>query len=224
MIAFLIVIHVICCLGLILIVLLQAGKGAGLASTFGAQTVESVLGAGASDFLKKVTSVIAVVFMLTSLGLAFLTARKSASVLKETKPLQQSEGVSRQVKVTPEGEVVTEEKIIPGLEGKSKKELQQVLNEITQKLPLGQKKKAETQKETTETPVETTPAKQEIESKEASPSAPVLQETVVEEAETPTKSETVSQTEAISGESPAPSSTPAMPSEQTESSQTSATP
>jgi preprotein translocase subunit SecG len=221
MIAFLIVIHVICCLGLILTVLLQAGKGAGLASTFGAQTVESVLGAGASDFLKKVTSVVAVVFMLTSLGLAFLTARKSASVLKETRVPQQSEGVSRQTKVTPEGEVVTEEKIIPGLEGKSKKELQQVLNEITQKLPLDQKKKEATQKEATETPVETTPVKQEMETKETAPSAP---EPVVEETQTQTIPETVSQTESVSEKSSAQPSAPAVPSEQTESPQTSATP
>jgi preprotein translocase subunit SecG len=221
MIAFLIVIHVICCLGLILTVLLQAGKGAGLASTFGAQTVESVLGAGASDFLKKVTSVVAVVFMLTSLSLAFLTARKSASVLKEAKVAQQSEGISRQVKVTPEGEVVTEEKIIPGLEGKSKKELQQVLNEITQKLPLGQKKKVETQKEATETPVETTPVKQEMETKETAPST---QETVIEETQAQTKPETVSQSESVSVESPVQPSTPTVPSEQAESPQTSETP
>jgi len=142
MISFLIIIHVICCLGLILIVLLQAGKGAGLASTFGSQAVESVLGAGASDFLKKVTTVMAVMFMLTSLSLAFLTARRSASVMKQVKPVEQTtgnEGVSRNVKVTPDGKEVVEERVIPGLEGKSKEELQQVLKEITEKLPLGQK-------------------------------------------------------------------------------------
>jgi len=213
MIAFLIVIHVICCLGLILTVLLQAGKGAGLASTFGAQTVESVLGAGASDFLKKVTSVVAVVFMLTSLGLAFLTARKSASVLKETKVPQQSEGVSRQIKVTPEGEVVTEEKIIPGLEGKSKKELQQVLNEITQKLPLGQKK-GEAQKEVTET----TPPAQEKEvqkTPETAPSESTVQETPVEKGEAQT---TETKSEAIPEAAPE-SSAPSSESEQAETSQ-----
>jgi preprotein translocase subunit SecG len=142
MIAFLIIVHVICCLGLILIVLLQAGKGAGLASTFGSQAVESVLGAGASDFLKKVTTVMAVMFMLTSLSLAFLTARRSASVMKQVKPVEQNsvnEGVSRNVKVTPDGKEVVEERVIPGLEGKSKEELQQVLKEITEKLPLSQK-------------------------------------------------------------------------------------
>lgn len=145
MITFLVIIHVICCLGLITTVLLQAGKGAGLASTFGAAAVESALGAEASDFLKKMTTVMAVVFMLTSLALAFMTSRKSSSVVKPVKPsASQSQTVERRVKVTPQGEEV-EEKIIPGLEGKSKEELQKVLKEITKDLPLGEKAKADTQ-------------------------------------------------------------------------------
>lgn len=79
----LIVIHLICCLGLITIVLLQAGKGGGLSGAFGASAVETSLGAGASDVLKKGTTVLAVAFMLTSLGLAFMTAQRSASVVKD---------------------------------------------------------------------------------------------------------------------------------------------
>lgn len=128
---FLIVIHVICSLGLITTVLLQAGKGAGLAATFGTAAVESALGAQASDFLKKITTVMAVVFMLTSLGLAFTTARKSASVVKTPKPSVATQSVAQ------------EENTLPGLEGKSKEELQEVLKEITKDLPLGEKAKTD---------------------------------------------------------------------------------
>ena len=152
MIAFLIIIHVICCLGLILIVLLQAGRGAGLASTFGASAVESALGAGASDFLKKATTVMAVIFMLTSLSLAFVGARKSASVMKNTPAQTQApagvpeSSTTRQVKVTPEGKEIVEEKKTPGFEKKSQKDLQQVLKEVAEKIPLGQKSQKDGEK------------------------------------------------------------------------------
>ena len=71
------VIHVIVCVGLILIVLLQAGKGSGISGLFG--------GGGGSDqmfsaptgmaFVKKVTVIMAVTFMFTSLALTVLTSR-----------------------------------------------------------------------------------------------------------------------------------------------------
>ncbi len=128
---FLIVIHVVCSLGLITTVLLQAGKGAGLAATFGTAAVESALGAQASDFLKKITTVMAVLFMLTSLGLAFTTARKSSSVVKIPKPSVATQPIAQ------------EESTLPGLEGKSKEELQEVLKEITKDLPLSEKAKSD---------------------------------------------------------------------------------
>lgn len=166
MIAFLIIIHVICCLGLITIVLLQAGKGAGLASTFGASAVESALGAGASDFLKKVTTVMAVAFMLTSLSLAFLTARRSASVVKEVKPAsQQTEPITGPGRVTLEGEDAGEDKVLKGLEGKSKKELQKVLKEITEQLPIGDKTDKTDQDKTPQTSSEVVEETQPLESK-----------------------------------------------------------
>ncbi len=155
MITLLITIHVICCLGLITIVLLQAGKGAGLAATFGTAAVESALGAQASDFLKKITTVMAVLFMLTSLGLAFTTARKSSSVVKTPKPLVTTQTTTEK------------EKTLPGLEGKSKEELQQVLKEITKDLPLGEKAKtdssvASSPTDSTETATSSTTSSQEV--------------------------------------------------------------
>ncbi|MDP3980618.1 MAG: preprotein translocase subunit SecG [Chlamydiota bacterium] len=126
--ALLIVVHLMCCLGLIVIVLLQAGKGGGLSGAFGASTVESTLGAGASDVLKKATTVMAVMFMLTSLGLAFISAQKSASVVKDTvkpsAPVPAQQGTPAQ-----EGGI---------LEGQSKETMQKLLKEITDKIPVSQ--------------------------------------------------------------------------------------
>ncbi|MBI1884371.1 MAG: preprotein translocase subunit SecG [Chlamydiae bacterium] len=134
---FLIVLHVVCCLGLIAIVLLQAGKGAGLASTFGAAAVETALGAGASDFLKTGTSLMAIVFMITSLALAFMTARQSSSVVKNVRPTPVTTEIPMDVSSTAE-------QGSDALKGKSKAELQNILKQMTQALPLGNKTKSDT--------------------------------------------------------------------------------
>ncbi|MBI1870094.1 MAG: preprotein translocase subunit SecG [Chlamydiae bacterium] len=140
MMIFVMMIHVICCLGLIALVLLQAGKGAGLASTFGAAAVETALGAEASDFLKKATSVMAVIFMLTSLSLAFLTARHSSSVLKKS-PLKLPMEALQKGLPPPSGSQNTsgENKVLEGVVGKSKEELKGLLNKISRTLSTPQK-------------------------------------------------------------------------------------
>lgn len=65
-------IHIIVCLGLIIVVLLQSGKGGGLAGAFGgAGGVGAVFGGqAAATFLTKATRYLAIGFMLTSLSLA----------------------------------------------------------------------------------------------------------------------------------------------------------
>jgi preprotein translocase subunit SecG len=85
----LIIIHASCCLFLIAIVLLQSGKGAEMGATFGGSS-QTIFGSrGASTFLNKLTTVSAVVFMLTSLTLSML-ANKHASVIKAGTPEQRS--------------------------------------------------------------------------------------------------------------------------------------
>jgi len=64
--------HVTVCLALIIIVLLQMGKGAEVGASFGAGGSQTILGAaGGTSFMGKVTAAAAVVFMLTSLSLAY---------------------------------------------------------------------------------------------------------------------------------------------------------
>ena len=70
---FLVALHVIACLVLILVVLLQRGKGADMGAALGGGASNTVFGGrGAGNFLTKLTSGCAVIFMMTSLSLAYL--------------------------------------------------------------------------------------------------------------------------------------------------------
>lgn len=73
--------HIIVCFFLIFIVLVQSGKGAELGAAFGGSS-QTLFGArGAATFFSKLTTIAAVVFMLTSLSLAIATSR-GGSVVK----------------------------------------------------------------------------------------------------------------------------------------------
>jgi preprotein translocase subunit SecG len=78
-------IHIFVSIVLIITVLLQAGKGASIGSSFGASSSQALFGSsGPTTFLSKVTTVCAIIFMLTSLYLTYLTARKDVgSVMTE---------------------------------------------------------------------------------------------------------------------------------------------
>ena len=75
----LLILFVPICILLILIVLLQAGKGGGLAGAFGGAGGQTFLGArGAADFLSKLTIYLAIGFMFLSLVLSFTYGRRGA--------------------------------------------------------------------------------------------------------------------------------------------------
>jgi preprotein translocase subunit SecG len=89
MISLLIAVHVLVSLLLIFIVLIQGGKGAEMGAAFGGGSSQTLFGGrGAATFLGKMTTVVAVVFMLTSLFLA-LASFRGASVIKPTAPVQE---------------------------------------------------------------------------------------------------------------------------------------
>ena len=70
-------VHVIVALAVIGLVLLQHGKGADMGSGFGGGSSGSLFGAsGSANFLSRATAVLATVFFLTSLGLAYLATHK----------------------------------------------------------------------------------------------------------------------------------------------------
>jgi preprotein translocase subunit SecG len=87
---FIVVLHVAVCIALIMIVLLQTGKGADMGAAFGGGGSNTLFGAtGASTFLGKMTTVAAIVFMLTSLTLAIMVNRgRDTSPLKNVAPAQ----------------------------------------------------------------------------------------------------------------------------------------
>jgi len=83
--AILVVIHVIVSLFLILVVLLQQGKGADLAGAFGGGGSQTAFGArGATTLLHKLTTAFFVAFVVTSLTLAIVQARPRGSVMSST--------------------------------------------------------------------------------------------------------------------------------------------
>lgn len=83
----LILIHLIASAVLILVVLLQSGKAGDLASTFGGATSQTAFGSrGAATMLAKATTVSAIIFMMTSLGLAIYNSSTTGSTVMDSLP------------------------------------------------------------------------------------------------------------------------------------------
>jgi preprotein translocase subunit SecG len=80
----LVVIHVFVCVFLIAVVLLQRGRGAEIGAVFGGGASTTVFGSrGAGNFLSKLTTASAAIFMITSLALSYLWTRASGERLFE---------------------------------------------------------------------------------------------------------------------------------------------
>jgi preprotein translocase subunit SecG len=80
------ILHVLVSLFLIAVVLLQSGKGAEMGASFGSGGSQSVFGAGGgTSFLSKLTTSAAVIFMLTSLTLAYISGQPESSSIMSGK-------------------------------------------------------------------------------------------------------------------------------------------
>src|SRR5882762_1893611 len=84
------IVHVLVCLFLIVVVLLQSGKAADLAGAFGGMGSQTAFGPrGSATVLSKATTLAAALFMITSLSLAIMATRNassSGSILERQKP------------------------------------------------------------------------------------------------------------------------------------------
>jgi preprotein translocase subunit SecG len=100
---FLTVLHVMVCLVLIVVVLLQRGKGAEIGAVFGGGAGSTVFGSrGAGNFLTKLTTGAAVLFMLTSLTLAYFAREGSEGTLFEE---EQQEAAAEEEETSPFAEI-----------------------------------------------------------------------------------------------------------------------
>jgi preprotein translocase subunit SecG len=110
-------IHVLAALVMIVVVLLQQGKGADIGAAFGAGSSQTLFGSrGAGNFLTKMTTAFVVIFMGTSISLAYLTSPRSvlddievpAATAPVTEPVQEE---------SPPGDVPSGFEAVPAPEG-----------------------------------------------------------------------------------------------------------
>jgi len=80
------VVHVLVCIGLILVVLLQTGKGAEVGAVFGGSSSTIFGSSGAGNFLSRLTTGMAIVFMITSLTLGYFAGRKPSDTIFDNRP------------------------------------------------------------------------------------------------------------------------------------------
>ncbi|MEE9913204.1 MAG: preprotein translocase subunit SecG [Deltaproteobacteria bacterium] len=76
------IIHILACITLILIVLLQAGKGANMGAAFGGSSQTVFGSSGAGTFLGKLTAAVAIIFMLTSISLTYTASRRTTGLME----------------------------------------------------------------------------------------------------------------------------------------------
>ena len=92
----LIAIHVLICLGLIMVILMQSAKGEGLAGAFGGTSLSGAVfgGRGAATFLSKATTFLVISFMVSCLGLTFVSPARQAA--------RQESAVKKQLQESPQ--------------------------------------------------------------------------------------------------------------------------
>jgi preprotein translocase subunit SecG len=88
---FILIVHVVVCIALIMIILLQSGKGADIGAAFGGGSSQTVFGSsGAGTFLSKITIGAAVVFMVTSIFLTYFSGK--ATLIQERSIVSEEAG------------------------------------------------------------------------------------------------------------------------------------
>jgi preprotein translocase subunit SecG len=100
---FIVVIHVAVSIALIMIVLLQTGKGADMGAAFGGGASQTLFGTtGASTFLTKATTAAAIIFMLTSLTLAYIASdRPEARLVTQPPPPAETMPAPESIPIAP---------------------------------------------------------------------------------------------------------------------------
>ena len=116
------ILHILACVGLILVILLQAGKGANMGAAFGGASQTVFGSSGAATFLTKATTGVAVLFMVTSLGLAIFahSGGSSDSVMKTAPQPVKAEKAPAKPAPAPKQEAVPAPPAPPAPDAKTK--------------------------------------------------------------------------------------------------------
>ena len=111
MFTFLLMVHVLICVMLVISVLLQAGKGGGLAGSFGAGGGGQALfgGRGAATFLSKATVVLGAMFFASSIGLAILSSQTGGVGTKRSLVQEEAQKASGGGPASATGETPTQQ-------------------------------------------------------------------------------------------------------------------
>jgi preprotein translocase subunit SecG len=89
---FIMIVHILACVALILIVLLQTGRGAEMGAAFGGASQTLFGGSGGATFLGKLTTAAAVIFMVTCLTLSYFATGPQTRSIMEKVPVEKTEG------------------------------------------------------------------------------------------------------------------------------------
>lgn len=101
MVIFLTALHIIVCVFLVFIVLIQSGKGAEMGAAFGGSSQTLFGSRGAATFLSKLTNIAAVLFMVTSLSLTIATTKPSTVVKDAVVPASPTQTMPQQIPQEP---------------------------------------------------------------------------------------------------------------------------
>jgi len=110
----LLIIHIVVAVLMCIVILMQSTKGEGLSGAFGmGQGTSTFFGADTANVLVKITTVLAVIFMLTSLSLAYIQAQRARSVTEKKAPVTATEDAAMVAPTEgtieqPEGEATTD--------------------------------------------------------------------------------------------------------------------
>ncbi|HAG51528.1 MAG: preprotein translocase subunit SecG [Deltaproteobacteria bacterium GWC2_42_51] len=87
-----IILHVLVSVFLIIVILLQAGKGASIGASFGGSSSQTLFGSsGPATFLSKLTVGCAAIFMITSMYLTYMAASKATGTIMKDVPAAKQE-------------------------------------------------------------------------------------------------------------------------------------
>jgi preprotein translocase subunit SecG len=92
--------HIVVCIILVLVVLLQSGRSADLAGAFGGGATQTAFGSrGPASFLSKMTTIAAIVFMVTSFSLSLITVKRESKSILETTTKHQTTQTTKKAPV-----------------------------------------------------------------------------------------------------------------------------